>query len=134
MANTFSYVASLVCGHSVTYPPDAAPPRVMDLVLCPRCSKYQRVVPNEWSIRCQGCRLGRKFGADETNARRVAIRHAAKFHHPVSLLKGQELKETLGMPGDPLPVLVAGASQVWHTTHQAGLKDLLGKARQKQDQ
>lgn len=82
MPSRSDYPTMLDCKHVILLNP---PPTMGDEVFCRRCNGYRFVVivATEWSVRCDVCRYGRKYGADEESTRRAASRHADIRTHAV---------------------------------------------------
>lgn len=84
-------LAVLSCHHTAQFDPPASEG---DEVWCNRCRCY-RVVENnvqEWATSCQVCHNGKRFGADETSARRYAHNHATRHAHRVNVLEGFKVR------------------------------------------
>lgn len=109
----------LDCFHTGTFDPL---PVEGDTVLCSKCQDYRvvTVVTIEWRIRCTGCRLGKRYGADETGARRAAGTHADAFKHSVKLFRGASQVGLIAAPDAPLPGTLGWVRA--HPEHQSVLR------------
>lgn len=86
----------LSCKHEASY--RAPLPMTGESVYCRRCHDYRTVelVP-EYRIRCDSCRLSRKFGRDLGAARMSASKHTlTRTTHVVSIMDGETLTERVG--------------------------------------
>lgn len=92
--NSASNMVILSCKHTATFSPPAVKG---DEVYCRKCGNFRLVdvATAEWRIRCRyeyGCQLSVRYGADESRAKRSAIRHVARYpSHTVAVLQGDRL-------------------------------------------
>lgn len=87
---------TLTCQHEASF--IAPAPRKGDIVYCRRCGDYRHVLSaeHEYTVKCDSCRLGRRFGQDLGAARLVASRHVVlQPGHTVSVMNGERLQETV---------------------------------------
>ena len=88
----------LSCKHEMPY--RAPLPLAGESVYCRRCEEYQvvEIVP-EYGIRCDSCRLSRRYGRDLGAARMSASKHTmTRPEHTVSIMDGGTLVERVGRP------------------------------------
>lgn len=110
----------LRCNHTAEYDPT---PELGDEVYCRKCGDYSIVKLNtaEWRWRCFACATSRRFGADETEVYRAARRHQRKYHHVVLVMRGYEVKGTVGPEGQG--ELSVGEDRIqWVRQHQGALR------------
>lgn len=105
-ANNPGYMALLDCKHAAQFSP---PPKKGDEVYCRKCGAFRHVAVAmaEWRVRCRypsSCRLSVRYGADESRAKRSAIRHVAKFpSHTVEVLQGDRVDALVQANDQPIP-------------------------------
>lgn len=98
-----SHQVTFLCGHVRIFQ-GSAPPVVGDELWCVKCrnTTFVSVAPDEWRIRCRGCRYARAYGAAKLNAEIGAVRHRRAFSgHIVELLNGQEISRVFGQRTGP---------------------------------
>jgi len=99
--------ALLNCRHTQEFRPG---PSIGDEVYCQRCRDYRHVVAlqSDYTLKCRGCRYGRKFGRAMFAADASARRHGESKGHTVDRYDGSTLQWTY-VPGGPEQLTIDAA-------------------------